>query len=151
MVPGGSPSMVASTKITRSYSRKYSVRCFHLPQKFIWFILENEIVKFKRKKCGEERMHEMSIAQSVLEIVNDTLQQNPGSKLKKVVVKVGELVAPLEGSELVIEVIPVAASCQDCGREFKVDSFFFVCPHCESAQVKVLSGQELQVSELEVE
>jgi hydrogenase nickel incorporation protein HypA/HybF len=113
-------------------------------------------------------MHEMSIAQSVLEIVNDTLQQNPGSKLKKVVVKVGELVAvvpdslqfcyqalttdsPLEGSELVIEVIPVAASCQDCGKEFKVDSFFFVCPHCESAQVKVLSGQELQVSELEVE
>jgi hydrogenase nickel incorporation protein HypA/HybF len=81
-------------------------------------------------------MHEMSIAQSVLEIVNDTLQQNPGSKLKKVVVKVGELVAvvpdslqfcyqaltadtPMEGSELVIEVIPVAASCQDCGREFK--------------------------------
>lgn len=113
-------------------------------------------------------MHEMSIAQSVLEIVNDTLQQNPGSKLKKVVVKVGELVAvvpdslqfcyqaltadtPLQGSELVIEVIPVAAYCQDCGKEFKIDSFFFVCPHCESTNVKVLSGQELQVSELEVE
>lgn len=113
-------------------------------------------------------MHEMSIAQSILEIVTDTLEQNPGSKLKKVMVKVGELVAvvpdslqfcyraitaetPLEGSELEIEVIPVAASCQDCGKEFKVDSFFFICPHCEGVNVKVLSGQELQVSELEVE
>jgi len=113
-------------------------------------------------------MHEMSIAQSLLEIVEDTLKENPHSKLKKVVVKVGELVAvvpdslqfcyqaltadtPLEGSELVIELIPVAASCQDCRKEFKVDSFFFICPHCESTNVKILSGQELRVSELEVE
>ena len=113
-------------------------------------------------------MHEMSIAQSLLEIVEDTLKENPHSKLKKVVVKIGELVAvvpdsldfcykaltagtPLEGSELEIEIIPVAALCQDCGKEFKVDSFFFICPHCESTNVKILSGQELRVSELEVE
>ncbi len=58
---------------------------------------------------------------------------------------------PLESSGLRIEVIPVRARCESCGREFRIESFFFVCPHCESAQVKVLSGQELQVSELEVE
>lgn len=113
-------------------------------------------------------MHEMSIAQNILEIVETALRENPGSRLKKVLVKTGELVAvvpdslqfcyqaitagtPLEGSELVIEVIPTRALCDSCGKEFKVESFFFVCPHCESARVKVLSGQELQVSELEVE
>jgi len=113
-------------------------------------------------------MHEMSIAQNILEIVESALRENPGSRLKKVVVKAGELAAvvpeslqfcyqaltagtPLESSELRIEVIPVRARCESCGREFRIESFFFVCPHCESAQVKVLSGQELQVSELEVE
>jgi len=61
-------------------------------------------------------MHEMSIAQNILEIVESALSENPGSRLKKVVVKAGELVAvvpeslqfcyqaitagtPLEGSE----------------------------------------------------
>ena len=38
-------------------------------------------------------MHEMSIAQSIIDIVNDTLAENEKSRLKEVAVDIGEMVA----------------------------------------------------------
>ncbi|NOX38749.1 MAG: hydrogenase maturation nickel metallochaperone HypA [Calditrichaeota bacterium] len=113
-------------------------------------------------------MHEMSVAQSIVQIVEEVLQEQKAHRVLKVVVRIGELVAvvpeslqfcyraitegtELGDSELVIQTVPVRAVCQACGREFSPETPFFICPFCESTRVHLLQGQELQVSELEVE
>ena len=57
----------------------------------------------------------------------------------------------LENSELEINIIPILGECNDCGKSFEVESYFFTCPFCESSSVKITQGQELNISELEVD
>ena len=113
-------------------------------------------------------MHEMSIAQSILEIVEEYLKEYPGKRLKSVTVEVGELTAvvpesldfcftaiteetPYAGAKLVIKNIPLTGVCQECNHHFAIKDYNFTCPHCQSTQVKIQGGDELKVSELEVE
>jgi hydrogenase nickel incorporation protein HypA/HybF len=113
-------------------------------------------------------MHEMSIAQNIIEIVDEISRENQVRNVRKVIVKIGKLVAvvpdslqfcyeaitkgtPLENSELEIHIIPIVAKCHNCKRTFEVESYFFICPFCESSEVKILQGEEFNVSELEVD
>ena len=113
-------------------------------------------------------MHEMSIAQSILDIVSDTLKDQSDCQLKEVIVQIGELTAvvpeslqfcynvltentPYKDSVLKIKIIPLQGQCETCQSVFKIKNFQFTCPSCNSTAVKVLQGQELQISHLEVE
>jgi len=110
----------------------------------------------------------MSIAQNIIEIVEDISRENGVKNVKKVIVKIGKLVAVvpdsllfcyetlttgthLENSELKINILPIMGKCNSCGKEFEVESYIFACPFCESTEVKILQGQELNISELEVD
>ncbi|GAB4364291.1 MAG: hydrogenase maturation nickel metallochaperone HypA [Calditrichia bacterium] len=112
-------------------------------------------------------MHEMSIAQNILEIVKEYLG-NEHKKLLSVTVEVGELTAvipeslqfcfeavlaetPYPDARLIIKQIPLSGQCEQCGKVFKIENYLFTCPECKSIQIKVLNGQELKVTELEVE
>jgi len=115
-------------------------------------------------------MHEMSLAQNILEIVQDTLNReklNGAGKLREVAVQVGELVAvvpeslefcfnvltentDLSGARLKIEILPLTAVCQNCRQQFHVENFVFSCPHCNSVKIDIMQGQELIISHLEV-
>ncbi|MCL4539252.1 MAG: hydrogenase maturation nickel metallochaperone HypA [Bacteroidetes bacterium] len=113
-------------------------------------------------------MHELSIAQSILDIVRENLSANGGGRLKSVRVKIGELagVVPdsldfcfgaitkgteMEEARLEIERTGIVARCDECGRDFPIEGLVFRCPVCESAGIKVISGNELRVVEIEVE
>lgn len=113
-------------------------------------------------------MHEMSIAQNIIEIVDEISKENQVKNVRKVIVKIGKLVAvvpdslqfcydtltkgsPLENSELEIHIIRILAKCDNCKKTFEVESYFFTCPFCESTEIKILQGEELNVSELEVD
>jgi hydrogenase nickel incorporation protein HypA/HybF len=113
-------------------------------------------------------MHEMSLAQSILEIVDDTLSEENHNELKEVVVDIGELVAVVpeslqfcystlieqtayRGSKLTINILPIEAKCKTCHRQVKVDKFYFICPQCQSQELEVIQGQELNVRYLEVD
>jgi len=113
-------------------------------------------------------MHELSIAEGILDIVNDTIQGTPHSVVEKVFVDVGTLVAvvpdsldfcytaitagtPLEGSELVIRQVPIRVRCRDCRGESEVQSFVFRCPHCDGGALETLTGNELSVTGIEVQ
>ena len=110
----------------------------------------------------------MSIAQNIIEIVEEISNENQVKRVKKVIVKIGKLVAVvpdsllfcyealttgthLESSKLEIDIIPILGKCKVCGKTFEVESYFFSCPFCESSDVKIMQGQELNVSELEVD
>jgi hydrogenase nickel incorporation protein HypA/HybF len=111
-------------------------------------------------------MHEMSLAQSIVEIVDDVAAGRAES-VEQVFVEVGTLVAvvpdslefcytaitsgtPLERSQLVIRVIPIRVQCSDCKLSSEVESFVFRCPSCDSGSLQMLSGNEFSVTEIEV-
>ncbi|MEW6442947.1 MAG: hydrogenase maturation nickel metallochaperone HypA [bacterium] len=113
-------------------------------------------------------MHELGIAQSIVDIVLRTVMQNGGGKIATVRIQAGEMRSiiadqltfcfafaakdtPVEGARLEVEVLPIEALCEDCRQEFRVRGFRFQCPECRGASVRVLRGQELRVKEIELQ
>lgn len=113
-------------------------------------------------------MHEMAIAQGILDIALDNAARHGAQKITRIKLLVGEMteVEPeslrfcfdalaegtaAAGAELEITPVPLVGSCRDCGKEFNVERFRFVCPDCGSPGVGILSGRELRVEHLEVE
>jgi hydrogenase nickel incorporation protein HypA/HybF len=113
-------------------------------------------------------MHEMAIAQGILDIVLDNAARHEATKVLLIKLQVGAMTevepdslrfcftalaadTPAAAAELEVEIMPLVGRCRDCGREFAVERFCFVCPACGSAGVEVISGRELRVEHLEVE
>lgn len=57
---------------------------------------------------------------------------------------------PLEGAMLEIERVPIAAHCKACELRFEVEHFAFSCPSCDSTEIELVSGRELEVVEVEL-
>jgi len=113
-------------------------------------------------------MHELSIAQSVLEGVQVEAARHPGARPMKIGLKIGELAAvdpdalqfafevltrdtELEGLKLEVEFCPRRHRCLDCRTEFDVKDFDFRCTKCRSTRNQCISGDELQMAYLELE
>ena len=113
-------------------------------------------------------MHEMSITQNILEDVEQNLTNVQYSKIIDIKIKIGELTAldpsslqfcyealskgtKFEGVPLVIDEIPLTGHCNSCKNEINIDNFLFVCGNCGSTDVTIISGEELILSEINVE
>jgi hydrogenase nickel incorporation protein HypA/HybF len=113
-------------------------------------------------------MHEMSIAQNILEIVDETLEKNDRNKLKEIVVDIGELKAVVpdslhfcyqalvqgtifEKSKLTVNFIPIKLNCNSCKITSQVNKYSFYCPECDSTNIKIIAGEELNIRYLEVD
>ena len=112
-------------------------------------------------------MHELSVAQEIINIVNNYLPENNPAKVKAVKVKVGKLSnilndsltfcfealtneSHLKGSKLEIVDVPVKVFCLSCHEESKIENPIFACPKCSHNKLKMISGMELQVDEIEL-
>jgi hydrogenase nickel incorporation protein HypA/HybF len=112
-------------------------------------------------------VHELSIAQNILEIVRQYVPQEKERAVKSVRVMVGDLSGvvsesltfcfgalttgtPLERATLAITAVPLQAECRDCRRRFTVEQLQFLCPACGGTDLLILSGKELQVTEIEL-
>ena len=108
-------------------------------------------------------MHELAIAQGVIDQVTQRL---PDGRVTRVRLEIGSLsgvVADsllfcfdlaaegtnLAGARLEISETAARCNCRQCGREFTPDGLLPLCP-CGSADVRVLSGEELRISSVEV-
>jgi hydrogenase nickel incorporation protein HypA/HybF len=113
-------------------------------------------------------MHEMGIANSILEAVLAEASRHPRAQPQKVGVRIGELAAvdadalrfcfealiretKLASLELEIEICRRRQRCQRCSTEFEVNDFEFRCPHCGEEQTQCISGDELDLVYLELE
>ncbi len=113
-------------------------------------------------------MHELGIANSVLNAVRVEMLRYPGKYPCKVGVRIGEMAAidqdalrfcfeaiiqdtELKALELGIEVCPLRHRCKPCGHEFIVRNYDSRCPQCASLETKCISGDELELAYLEVE
>jgi hydrogenase nickel incorporation protein HypA/HybF len=54
-------------------------------------------------------------------------------------------------AELELEFVTAEVSCRSCGQQSTIESrWSLLCPRCESADVKVLRGDEFLVTSLDV-
>lgn len=113
-------------------------------------------------------MHEMSIAQGLLDIIKEEMEKHHAGVLRSVHLHIGQLSAivpesltfcfdvmtkgtPLEGARLDMEIIPLKGICRACGETFEIQNYAFECPLCRSRDIQMISGQELSIVEMEVD
>lgn len=102
-------------------------------------------------------MHEFSVIRSLLNQVPQFVPGVPSVDLREIVISVGPLSgiepllaeaafeqlresAGLGACRLTIEQVPLLGCCGECQQSFEVESFRFICPHCESNEVQITSG-----------
>ncbi len=113
-------------------------------------------------------MHELSLCEGVIQVVEDSARQQGFCRVKTVWLEIGalagvELEAMRFGFDVVkrgtlaeeasLEIIrlPGQAWCLPCAKTVTIDQRFDACPACGSYQLQVTGGEELRVKELEVE
>jgi hydrogenase nickel incorporation protein HypA/HybF len=113
-------------------------------------------------------MHELSIATSIVETVLQEIARKRLPAVQTIAVRVGALSSvdpealrfgfesiivdtPLAKTKLEIEFVPVQGKCRACNSEFAVQDFVFICPRCDSGQIDMTRGDELDIAYLEVE
>lgn len=112
-------------------------------------------------------MHELSIAQNILEILEQYVPPERRAAVRQVRVRAGRLSGilpdsldfcfeaitagtPLAGSRLQFDTIPIRLKCAACGQVSEVEEPPFFCPRCEGLNVEVVTGMELQVVDIEL-
>jgi hydrogenase nickel incorporation protein HypA/HybF len=113
-------------------------------------------------------MHELSIAQALVEQVEAARSANGGGRVLSVQLRIGEWRqvvpeiltsyfdhlsqgTPLEGARLDIDRIAATGRCRACAAVFALDDIFLVCPTCGSRDCELLAGRELELIGLELE
>jgi len=113
-------------------------------------------------------MHELSLAQSLVEQVGHAAEKENAVRVSRIVVVIGkysgverdafEFAFPfaaegsaLEGAELVVEEIPVTVACQSCGARSHPEVVNLACARCGSTRVELVGGREFLVRSVELE
>ncbi len=112
-------------------------------------------------------MHELSIAMSIVDMAQEEAERRGQVQVQAVHLRLGLLsgvvkqallssyemaceATPLEGSQLLIEEIPVEVFCPQCELPRAIRSIqWFCCPECGTPTPTVLHGKELEVVALE--
>ena len=112
-------------------------------------------------------MHELGVAQSLLEIVEEEARPYDGTRVTRILVRIGKLSAVVpdalrfafeaitrggiaEGATLEIEEVPMRSRCHQCAEEFAVEDPFMTCPRCEGGNVEMIAGRELEIRSMEI-
>ena len=113
-------------------------------------------------------MHELSIAMGIVDAALEEAQSR-GVQVSAVHLRLGALSGvvkeallfsyevacqdtPLQGSQLIVEDVPVIVFCEQCQKERHLHSVqLFVCPECGEPTMDVRQGREIQVFALEVQ
>lgn len=112
-------------------------------------------------------MHEMSLAEGVLQLIEDAARAQEFSKVTTVWLEIGQLsgveVEAMKfcfdavvrdsiayGAVLEIVATPGTGWCMQCSQTVPMQEVFGECPQCGSHQMQVTGGTEMRVKELEV-
>jgi hydrogenase nickel incorporation protein HypA/HybF len=114
-------------------------------------------------------MHELSVTQSVLDIVLRHANRSNARRVLAINLVIGELTGFVddsiqfyfdfmskdtmaEGAKLNFERIPARVRCHACGAEYvPPDSRLWACPECEALGSEIISGREFSVASIEIE
>ena len=113
-------------------------------------------------------MHEMSIVQSLIAIVEEEMVKNNAKTLRSVRVKIGEMsgIVPealktcfeilteksdMKGAVLEMDIELLTGLCRKCKKDFRIIEYRFLCPECNSSDIDIISGREMNIVEIEVD
>ncbi|MFZ5942962.1 MAG: hydrogenase maturation nickel metallochaperone HypA [Bacillota bacterium] len=111
-------------------------------------------------------MHELALAQNLLNIVNQAAQENQLSKVTTISVIWGELMGivpdalqfgfevssadtPAQGAVLLHKELPALIRCSSCNHEFPWKAYGYSCPQCSRLGGEMFQGQEFYVEYIE--
>ena len=120
-------------------------------------------------------MHELSMAQGIINAVLETAESNNATEVNEVTIEIGRLamINPeqlmfilgvlventiIEDAEINIDEIPVEINCHDCkfhGNAVLDDKDHYAplvkCPECDSLKVEILNGRDIVVKNIVIE
>ena len=113
-------------------------------------------------------MHEMSLAEGVLNIVEATAQRENAQRVTRVVLEIGQLaVVEAEAlqfcfaavarttlaatAELEISEVPGQAWCAACAETVPLAALYDPCPQCGACPLEVTGGRAMRVKAIEIE
>ena len=106
---------------------------------------------------------------SIVDSVTESLAAYPGARVKEVRLRVGALASVIEdslqfcygiategtaldGSKLVVHMLPVLVHCAKCGADAELPSLqSFRCPQCDEPVADLPQGRELEIDSIEIE
>jgi hydrogenase nickel incorporation protein HypA/HybF len=112
-------------------------------------------------------MHEMSLAQGVMQIVEDYARAEQCQRVTAVILEIGQLAGVeaealrfcfeavtrdtvAQGAELRIVALPGQGWCLACSETVAIGELYDACPRCGGFQVQPCGGTEMRVKELVV-
>lgn len=113
-------------------------------------------------------MHELSVAQNIVDIINQHVPAPDLPKVRTVRLRVGTaagiVVDSLEFSfgvitnetaltqaVLAVESVPFVIRCKRCGRESTNEQGLTLCSSCGSSDTTIVAGTELQIGSIELD
>lgn len=113
-------------------------------------------------------MHEMSLAEGVLQLVEDAAEREGFTRVRTVFIEIGAISGvepealafcfdavsrgtPVEGATLEIIHVPGTGHCLECGKDTELTAIYDACSHCGAVPVSITGGTEMRVKELEVD
>jgi hydrogenase nickel incorporation protein HypA/HybF len=113
-------------------------------------------------------MHELSITQSMLDVVLEHAQRAGAKDVVRIDLRIGQMSGIVdesiqfyfdfisrdtlaEGARLVIHHVPARFSCLSCSTEFEPGERDWVCPNCGATGGRIVAGQEMAVESIEVD
>lgn len=113
-------------------------------------------------------MHELSLAMSVKEIVEDAAEKNGAARVREVNIVVGEFSSvSVDALEFAMEVakkgtifeqaniniksVKTILACSQCRAETPMEDYVFRCGACGSGAVSIVSGDRMYVDSIDIE
>ena len=112
-------------------------------------------------------MHELGIVFIIIKTVEEVGAENSISKVNSVTLEIGEVsgIVPefltdcwkwsvekselLKGSALYIEQIDAVTYCESCGKTYPTVEFAKICPYCKSDNTYLVTGNEVNIKQIE--
>lgn len=113
-------------------------------------------------------MHEMSLCEGVLKVLEDQARVQQFERVKTVWLEIGKLSSVeiesmrfsfdlvmkgslADGAQLKIIELPGQAWCMQCMKTVVIKQRFDACHDCGSHQLQITGGEEMRIKELEVD
>ena len=112
-------------------------------------------------------MHELSLCQSIIEIINQYVSEKENPIVKKITLEIGQLTG-IDDSALrfsfdvitkgtvaegaILEIMPIEgrAVCDTCQKIVILKNYYDPCENCSQFSSTIIQGNELRVKSMEV-
>ncbi len=112
-------------------------------------------------------MHELSLAENLLQIIEESALEQQFTQVKTIWLEIGQLACVEQESlrfyfdvvkqdsvarHAALEIIGITgkALCTQCDRQFAIAAYHEACPHCGSFALQITQGDTMRIKELDV-